>query len=81
MESLPVFQVKVNEWTSEKYFDVLGMKIPVFFTPNPTLLSDVISNFQTRAEDVFVVTYPKSGAVIYVIKTWADMKILKGKTK
>ena len=61
MESLPVFQVKVNEWTSAKYFDVLGMKIPTFFTPNPKLLSDVTSNFQTRAEDVFVVTYPKSG--------------------
>ena len=61
MASFPNFQVKEGEWTSEKFVDVLGLKIPAFFTSDPQLLCDFISNFQTRQDDVFVVSYPKSG--------------------
>ena len=61
MASFPVFQVTEGQWTSEKLIDVLGLKIPAHYTPDPQLLCDSITNFRTRPDDLFVVTYPKSG--------------------
>ena len=64
--NFPVWQITEGEWTSERCFDILGEKISEFFTSDPALLTDFISSFQTRADDVFVVTYPKSGETYLV---------------
>ena len=62
MAGFPSIQITEGEWTSPKYWDVLGVKVATFFTDNPALLADYISNFETRPGDVFVVSYPKSGS-------------------
>lgn len=61
MTSFPVIQVKEGEWRSRNFFEVLGVKIPSYFTTDPQLLSDFISDFHPRTDDVFVASYPKSG--------------------
>ena len=62
--SFPVFQEQEGEWTSSKTFLMEGIPIHDFFTPNPVALRDYIVNFQTRGDDVVVVTYPKSGKLL-----------------
>ena len=60
MSTFSVLQESKGEWTSDKIVEILRLRIPAYFFPDPQLLHDVITAFQTRLEDVFVVSYPKS---------------------
>ena len=62
--SFPFFQEQEGEWTSSKTFLMEGIRIPDSFAPDPVALRDYIVNFQTRSDDVFVVSYLKSGKLL-----------------
>ena len=65
MATFPVLQEREGEWTSDKTVEILGLRIPAYFVPDPQLLQDFITNFQTKADDVFIASYPKSGEAVY----------------
>ena len=44
-----------------KTMEIMGLRIPAYFTDDPRLLYDYIVNFKTKSDDVFVVSYPKAG--------------------
>lgn len=67
-QKFPIFQEREGEWTSPSTFLIQGVPIHQFFTPDPAVLYSYIVNFETRAEDVFVVSYPKSGKQNYFFR-------------
>ena len=46
-------QTTDGKWTTVKCLDILGVRIPAYFTKNLTLLADHISNVHTMLDDVF----------------------------
>ena len=58
MANFLVFQETEGEWTSVRTVEILGVRIPAYFTTDPQLLYDFITNFQTKPNDVFIVSYP-----------------------
>ena len=75
MSSFPVFQETEGEWTSVRTVEILGVRIPAYFTTDPQLLCDFITNFQTKPDDVFIVSYPKSGELKLLKKTIPLLKV------
>lgn len=61
MANFQIQQEIEGEWRSTKTVEIMGLRIPAYFTTDPQLLHDYITNFQTKSDDLFVVSYPKSG--------------------
>ena len=79
-QKFPIFQEREGEWTSPSTFLIQGVPIHQFFSPDPAVLDSYMVNFETRAEDVFVVSYPKSGMQNYSFrKGTSALSFSKGK--
>ena len=54
MTSSEVTEVREGDWTTGNFRQILGLKIPAYFTSDPQLLSDFITNLRTRPDDIFI---------------------------
>ena len=64
MANFPILQEIIGEWKSSKTVEIMGLRIPAYFTDDPQVLHDYIVNFKTKSDDVFIVSYPKSGKIL-----------------
>ena len=48
MASSSVIQFTEGKWTSGKYIEVLGLKLPAVLVDDAALLAEFISSFKTR---------------------------------
>ena len=67
MANFPILQEIKGEWRSTKTVEIMGLRIPAYFTDDPQLLYDYIVNFKTKSDDVFVVSYPKAGQFVKIV--------------
>ena len=67
MANFPILQEVKGEWRSTKTVEIIGLRIPAYFTDDPQLLYDYIVNFKTKSDDVFVVSYPKAGQFVKIV--------------
>ena len=67
MANFPILQEIKGEWRSTKTVEIMGLRIPAYFTDDPQLLYDYIVNFKTKSDDVFVVSYPKAGQFAKIV--------------
>ena len=75
MANFPVFQENEGEWTSVRTVEILGVRIPAYFTTDPQFLYDFITNFQTKPDDVFSSAIPNQ-VLTHLFKVVAKWQIM-----
>ena len=60
MATFEIVQEKEGNWTGPEVAIIYGVKIPIAQL-HPSFREEDLDHFQTRKDDVFIVSYPKSG--------------------